>query len=242
MRQFALLLFVGLVGCSAASKQKQDEQLLIAKDKSCAAHTDQASCSADTTDGCQWLDVVAPVACAPGSNCPDPPSSGVCQGQADGDQCVIADQCGRQMDQASCLAHTDCGWVPGVCAEPAGGPDQSADGGTTYTCPAFVCQPVNPCDGLDQKTCAANPECMLQDEEACTGSAPCPAYACPADEPNCAPPPGYSCPDLGPPTCTSSLVCVHAPVVCEGGGGGGINGGSPTSGPPTASGGATSNN
>src|ERR1700760_2993636 len=112
MRHAILILLVGIAGCNQ-SKSGESTAQLVAKDKVCATLTTQAACIADTTDDCIWLAAPIPaIACAQGEQCPPPvEGGGTCQGNADGDQCVIADQCSRQTDQTSCLANPDCGWV-----------------------------------------------------------------------------------------------------------------------------------
>jgi hypothetical protein len=242
MRHAILILLVGIAGCSQP-KSGESNQQLVAKDKLCAAITTQAACTADVADGCNWVELpVSQIACPPNDPCPIQ-TTGICEGSADGDQCVLADQCARIDDQATCAAHADCGWVPGICAEPAIACAPGANCPPPPPCPPFVCQPVNPCDGLDANSCTANPDCMLQDVQNCTVPPPCPAYSCPANEPNCPPPIGYNCPPAQPPSCSSSVTCVHTPVVCGGSGGGvsgngdgppGSTGGSPGS-PPTPS-------
>jgi hypothetical protein len=226
MRYAILVLLVGLAGCTQ-SKSGESTAQLVAKDKVCATITTQAACTADTADGCLWLAApTSAIACAEGEQCPPPVAGGgTCQGSTDGDQCVIADQCARQIDQASCLVNPDCGWVPAECAAQANGP--SSPGGSAPPCPAFVCQPINPCDGLDANACTANPDCQLEDTQTCNVPPPCPAYSCPNNEPNCPPPMGYNCPPPTPTMCTSSVTCVHAPVVCGGSGGSGDGSGSP---------------
>jgi hypothetical protein len=234
MRHAILILLVGIAGCSQ-QKSSESTQQLVAKDKVCATLTTEATCDADTADGCTWVELaVSQIACPPGAPCPIQ-TTGICLGNADGNQCVIADQCGRQTTQNGCLASADCGWVPGVCAEPAivcAGPNCPP----LPPCPPFVCQPINPCDGLDASSCSANPDCELQDVQNCTVPPACPPYTCPANEPNCPTPIGYNCPPAQPPTCSSSVTCVHAPVVCEGGTGGSSNGNG--NGPPGTSGGS----
>ncbi len=229
MRHAILILLVGIAGC-AQQKSSESTQQLVAKDKVCATLTTEATCDADTADGCTWVDLVASqIACAPGEPCPIQ-TTGICLGNADGNQCVIADQCGRQTTQNGCLASPDCGWVPGICAEPAIACAQGENCPPPPACPAFVCQPINPCDGLDGISCAANPACEIQDVSNCTPPPACPPYTCPANEPNCPTPAGYQCPPAQPTTCTSSVTCVQKPVVCEGSGGGVSGNGGGTSG------------
>jgi hypothetical protein len=223
-----MIACLSLAGCTGGSGTSSDQQAqLLTKDHNCTSHTDEASCVADTADGCHWLGVASQIACPPGQTCNT--KGGFCEGESKDDPCVIDTQCTRLLDSASCGASPDCQWLPAPCPisnapnQPAG---NGAPGTSPPTCNDHVCAPVNVCEGLNATDCNANPACELL---ASTGP------VCVQPQPACAPgsncPPPAPCPVQDPPP----PICVHKPLVC----GGSAGGGSASSGSGSSSGGST---
>jgi hypothetical protein len=209
---------IAIAACSGGTPSSTSSQERVKHDVNCSSYKDQKSCVADTADQCHWIDVVvSQLTCAGGpGTCPlPPPNGGFCLGQDDGDQCVIATQCTRLADEASCAADSNCQWEPAACPI-ANAPQMPAPGGVPPAprpapppCPDHVCTAKNVCEGLNVGDCKANPSCelLVGGGCACPAPAPCPAGSA------CPPPPPCEC---GPGT----PVCVHKPVECFGGGSG----------------------